>query len=52
MRIWMADDFLLLLLAVTLLSLPLGLWRHQFLARRAVMRLHLEPANPPALNGQ
>jgi cellulose synthase (UDP-forming) len=48
MRIWMADYFLLLLAAVSLLSLLLASWIRQYLAGRAGQRLQIHPVKRSA----
>ncbi len=50
MRIWMATYFLLLLVAVSLLSLLLASWIRRYLAGRAARRLRLHPAKHSALS--
>jgi cellulose synthase (UDP-forming) len=44
MRIWMANDFVLLLIGVSLLSLVLASWIRQYLTDRAAERLEIQSA--------
>jgi hypothetical protein len=50
MRIWMADYFVLLLIAVSLFSLVLASWIRQYLADRAAQRLQIHSVRSAVAN--